>query len=144
METEQSIIKLSTGNFKIEELEAIFSNMPFEVSFVDKDDIVRFFNNKTERFFLRAQAAIGKDMRFCHPKKYLPMVEQILTDFKSGKENHALFWRADHKGKFISIEYFAMRDENLNYIGILEIVQDITNIRLLEGDRNELVYDKKE
>jgi PAS domain S-box-containing protein len=144
METEQSIIKLSTGNFKIEELEAIFSNMPFEVSFVDKDDIVRFFNNKTERFFLRAQAAIGKDMRFCHPKKYLPMVEQILSDFKSGKENHALFWRADHKGKFISIEYFAMRDENLNYIGILEIVQDITNIRLLEGDRNELVYDKKE
>lgn len=141
METEQNLIKLSTGSFKIEELEAIFNNMPFEVSFVDKDDIVRFFNNKTDRFFLRAQAAIGKDMRFCHPKKYLPMVEQILSDFKSGKENHALFWRADHKGKFISIEYFAMRDENQNYIGILEIVQDITNIKLLEGDRNELVYD---
>jgi len=141
METEQNLIKLSTGSFKIEELEAIFNNMPFEVSFVDKDDIVRFFNNKTDRFFLRAQAAIGKDMRFCHPKKYLPMVEQILSDFKSGKENHALFWRADHKGKFISIEYFAMRDENQNYIGILEIVQDITNIKLLEGDRNELVYE---
>ncbi len=141
METEQDFIKLSTGSFKIEELEAIFSNIPFEVSFVDKDDIVRFFNNKTDRFFLRAQAAIGKDMRFCHPKKYLPMVEQILTDFKSGKENHALFWRSDHKGKFISIEYFAMRDENQNYMGILEIVQDITNIKLLEGDRNELVYD---
>lgn len=141
METDQNLIKLSTGSFKIEELEAIFNNMPFEVSFVDKDDIVRFFNNKTDRFFLRAQAAIGKDMRFCHPKKYLPMVEQILSDFKSGKENHALFWRSDHKGKFISIEYFAMRDENQNYIGILEIVQDITNIKLLEGDRNELVYE---
>jgi uncharacterized protein len=141
METDQNLIKLSTGSFKIEELEAIFNNMPFEVSFVDKDDTVRFFNNKTDRFFLRAQAAIGKDMRFCHPKKYLPMVEQILSDFKSGKENHALFWRSDHKGKFISIEYFAMRDENQEYIGVLEIVQDITNIKLLEGDRNELVYE---
>src|SRR5574344_3094789 len=104
METDKNLIKLSTGSFKIEELEAIFNNMPFEVSFGDKDDTVRFFNNKTDRFFLRAQAAIGKDMRFCHPKKYLPMVEQILSDFKSGKENHALFWRSDHKGKFISIE----------------------------------------
>jgi len=135
-------IQLSSGSFSIKELEAIFSTMPAEVSFIDKDDIVRFFSNKTERFFPRAQPALGKDMRFCHPKKYLPMVEQILADFKSGKESHALFWRSAHNGKFISIEYFALRNIEGEYLGTLEIVQDITNLKILEGDSNEILYPK--
>lgn len=133
-------IRLSSGSLSVEELEAIFRTMPAEVSFVDKDDNVRFFSNKTERFFLRPTAALGKDMRFCHPKKYLPMVEQILADFKSGKENHALFWRSAHKGKFISIEYFALKNDEGEYLGTLEIVQDITDLKKLEGDMNEIVY----
>lgn len=133
-------IELSTGSFSVEELEALFCTMPAEVSFVDKDDIVRFFSNKTERFFLRSPAAIGKDMRVCHPKKYLQMVEQILADFKSGKENHALFWRSAHMGKFISIEYFALKDKEGKYLGTLEIVQDISDLRILEGDSNEIFY----
>lgn len=139
-EDQSNRIQLSTGSFSIEELEAIFSTMPAEISFVDKNDNVGFFSNKPDRFFLRATAAIGKNMRFCHPKKYLPMVEQILTDFKTGKENHAIFWRSEHKGKFISIEYFALKDKNDEYLGTLEIVQDITNFRKMNGDRNELIY----
>jgi hypothetical protein len=136
-------IQLSTGNITVEELELIFNNMPAEVSFIDKDDIVRFFNNKSKRFFLRAQAALGKDMRFCHPKRVLPMVEQILTDFKAGKQDRALFWRESHNGCFISIEYFALRNEQGEYKGTLEIVQDITELKTLQGNRDELIYPAK-
>jgi len=144
MNSKDNRIQLSSGSLSIEELEAIFKTMPAEVSFVDKDDNVRFFSNKAERFFLRAPAALDKDMRFCHPKKYLPMVEQILEDFKAGKENHVIFWRSNHKGKFISIEYFALKNVEGEYLGTLEIVQDITEFKKLEGDRNELIYPSHE
>lgn len=143
MEIKKNRIELSTGSFNVEELELIFSTLPAEISFVDKDDIVRFFSDKTERFFLRAPAAIGKDMRVCHPKKYLPMVEQILADFKSGKESHARFWRSSHKDMFISIEYFALRNKENEYIGTVEIVQDISELKMLEGDNNEIMYIRK-
>jgi len=142
-ETENRI-QLSSGSFNIEELEAVFTNMPAEVSFVDKNDIVRFFNNRTDRFFLRSPAAIGKDMRFCHPKRLLPVVEQILKDFKEGRENYARFWRDSHKNCFISIEYFALRNNKGEYLGVLEIVQDITELKKLEGTRDELVYPEKD
>lgn len=136
----QTRIQLSSGGFSIEELELLFSTMPAEVSFIDKDDIVRFFNNKTNRFFSRPMAALGKDMRFCHPKRVLPTVEQLLKDFKEGKQNRALFWRSDQNGCFISIEYFALRNDKGEYMGTLEIVQDITELKKLEGNRDELIY----
>lgn len=134
-------IQLSTGSFTHKELELFLSLLPVELSFVDKDDTVRFFSNKTERFFLRSPAAINKDMRVCHPKKYLPMVEQILADFKSGTQSHARFWRSDHKGSFICIDYHAMRDADGTYMGTLEMIQDIADLKQLDGDRNELIYD---
>jgi len=138
------LIKLSTGNFTIEELEAIFSALPAEISFVDKNDIVRFFSNKPDRLFLRGKGALGKDLRLCHPPRFQAIMQQIIGDFKSGKEDKALFWRSSHKDKFISIEYIALRNENKEYLGTLEVVQDISEIRTLEGDRQELVYTKKE
>ncbi|MCK9312348.1 MAG: PAS domain-containing protein [Bacteroidales bacterium] len=137
------LIKLSTGNFTVEELEAIFSALPAEVSFVDKNDIVRFFSNKPDRLFLRGKGALGRDLRLCHPPRFQAVMQQIIGDFKSGKEDRVLFWRSSHKDKFISIEYIALRNENKEYLGTLEVVQDISDIRILEGDRQELVYTKK-
>jgi len=139
-----SVIKLSTGNFTVEELEAIFSALPAEVSFVDKNDIVRFFSNKPDRLFLRGKGALGKDLRLCHPPRFQALMQKIIGDFKSGKESRAMFWRSAHKDKFISIEYIALRNEKDEYLGTLEVVQNITEIRALEGDRNELVYTPKE
>jgi len=138
-----NLIKLSTGNFTIEELEAIFSALPAEVSFVDKNDIVRFYSNKPNRLFLRGKGALGKDLRLCHPPRFQEMMQKIIEDFKSGKENRALFWRSAHKDKFTSIEYIALRNENNEFLGTLEVVQDISEMRALEGDRNELVYSPK-
>jgi PAS domain S-box-containing protein len=139
----ETIIKLSTGSFTIEELEAVFSTMPAEISFVDKDDKVKFFSNKPDRLFFRGQGALGKDLRLCHPPRFKASMENVIENFKSGKEDRALFWREAHKGSFISIEYFALRNEQNEYLGALEIVQDITELRKLEGDCHEPVYSKK-
>jgi uncharacterized protein len=133
-------IKLPTGSFSLKELIKIFDAMPAEISFVDATDTVRYFNNKPTRFFQRPLAALNKDMRYCHPKRVLPMVEQLLQDFKDNKQQYAQFWRSDHNGCFISIEYFALRDEENQYMGTLEVVKDITELKKLEGDRDELIY----
>jgi len=141
-ETDKNI-QFSTGSLTIEELEAIFSKMPAEISFVDKNDVVKFFSDKPDRLFLRAKGALGKDVRLCHPPRFQAMMKQIIEDFKSGKEDRALFWRAAHKDKFIGIEYIAIRNDKNEYMGTLEVVQDISEMRTLEGDRNELIYSTK-
>lgn len=135
-------IQLSSGSFSARELELLFTTLPFEVSFVGADDTVRFFSDKPadEKLFMRSKAAIGKDLHVCHPKKYIGMMEQIINDFKTGAESHARFWRQDHQGKFISIDYYALREDDGTYVGALEVVQDITHLRQLEGDRNEALY----
>lgn len=138
--TSKERMELSTGSFTKEELEAVFSALPAEISFVDKNDTVRFFSDKPDRLFLRGKGALGKDLRLCHPPRFQAMMQQIIQDFKSGKEDRVLFWRSAHKDKFISIEYIALRDKNNEYLGTLEVVQDISELRTLEGDRNELIY----
>jgi len=134
-------IQLPTGSFNAEELEQIFRTLPFEISFVSADNTVRFFSDKTnDRLFMRSKAAIGKDLHVCHPKKYIPLMEQVMNDFKSGIQSHARFWRQDHQGKFISIDYYVLRNAEGEFLGSLEVVQDITDLRKLEGDRNEVLY----
>lgn len=135
-------IQLSTGSFSAEELEHIFTKLPFEISFVSADNVVRFFSDKPseEKLFMRSKPSLGKDLHVCHPKKYVPLMEQVINDFKSGAQSHARFWRQDHQGKFICIDYYAMRNAAGVFIGSLEVVQDVTDIRKLEGDRNEVLY----
>ena len=135
-------IQLSTGSFTSEELEHIFRTLPFEISFVSADDTVQFFSDKPaeEKLFMRSKPSLGKDLHVCHPKKYVPLMEQVIADFKSGAQSHARFWRQDHQGKFISINYYAMRNAEGVFIGSLEVVQDISDLRKLEGDRNEVLY----
>jgi DUF438 domain-containing protein len=132
-------IQLSTGSFNIEELEAIFRALPIDLTFVDKDDKVKFFSLGPDRIFTRNRAIIGRDVRMCHPPSSVHMVEQILNDFRLGKQNSASFW-INMKGKFIYIDYYAIRDKDGNYLGTLEFTQDLTKLRELQGEQRLLSY----
>ena len=132
-------ISLSTGGFTIGELEAIFKTLPIDLTFVDKDDKVKFFSLGPDRVFIRNRAIIGRDVRMCHPPASVHMVEQILNDFKSGAQSSASFW-INMKGKFIYIDYFAVRGKNGEYLGTIEFTQDLTDLRKLEGEQRLLSY----
>lgn len=124
-------IILPTGRFTLEELTRVLDAFPAEISYIDKDDRVRFFNNKETRFFSRPLAALGKDMRVCHPKRVLAEVEALLADFKSGRKDTAVFVRNLGSG-FLHIAYYALKDETGAYTGTLEVVQDISGMKDLE------------
>jgi hypothetical protein len=132
-------IQLSTGSFNPDELETLFKTLPIDITFVDKDDKVKFFSLGPDRIFTRNRAIIGRDVRMCHPPSSVHIVEQILVDFKSGKENSAAFW-ISMQGRFIYIEYFALRDKNNLYQGTIEFTQDLTKLRKLEGEQRLLSY----
>jgi uncharacterized protein len=134
-----SKIQLSTGSFNPDELETLFRTLPIDITFVDKDDKVKFFSLGPDRIFIRNRAIIGRDVRMCHPPSSVHVVEQILTDFRSGKENSAAFW-ISMQGRFIYIEYFALRDKNGLYQGTIEFTQDLTKLRKLEGEQRLLSY----
>jgi DUF438 domain-containing protein len=132
-------INLATGSFNIDEMEALFSTLPIDITFVDKDDKVKFFSLGPDRVFARNRAILGRDVRMCHPPSSVHVVEQILADFKSGKENSAAFW-ITMQGRFIYIEYFALRDKTGSYLGTIEFTQDLTKMRKLEGEQRLLSY----
>ena len=135
-------IRLSTGSFNLTEMEALFRTLPVDVTFVDKDDKVKFFSLGADRIFTRNRAIIGRDVRMCHPPSSVHVVEQILSDFKYGRENSAAFW-INLQGRFIYIEYFALRDNEGDYQGTIEFTQDLTKLRKLEGEQRLLSYTKK-
>jgi uncharacterized protein len=136
-------VQLSTGSYDINELEALFKSLPLDITFVDKDDKVKFFSQGAERIFTRNRAILGRDVRMCHPPSSVHVVEQILSDFKSKKENSAAFW-INMQGRFIYIEYFALQGKEGEYLGTIEITQDLTHLRKLEGEQRLLSYNRKE
>lgn len=134
-------IRLSSGAFDMKEIEALFIHLPIDITFVDKNDKVRFFSHSPNRVFERNVSVIGRDVRMCHPPGSVHIVEQILNDFKSGKENKAVFWMSKFMGnRFIYIEYSAVRSPEGEYLGVVEVTQDITEMRKLEGDQRLLSY----
>lgn len=134
-----SNILLTTGSFNLNEIEALFKTLPIDITLVDKDDKVKFFSLGPDRIFTRNRAIIGRDVRMCHPPSSVHVVEQILKDFKSGNQNSAAFW-ISMQGRFIYIEYFALRDKAGSYLGTIEFTQDLTNLRKLEGEQRLLSY----
>ncbi len=136
-------IQLSSGSFHIQQLEALFLHLPIDITFVDANDKVAFFSHSPNRVFERNRSIIGRDVRMCHPPSSVNIVEQIISDFKSGKENKAMFWMSNFQGRFIYIEYSAVRDNENNYLGVVEVTQDITQMRKLEGDQRLLSYSEK-
>lgn len=111
------------------------------MTFVDKDDKVRYFTQGKERIFARNRAILGRKVQHCHPPSSVDIVVQILADFKSGRQDQCAFW-INLKDRFIHIEYFALRDNDGDYLGTLEVSQDLTEKRKLEGERRLLNYEK--
>jgi DUF438 domain-containing protein len=136
---DDDLVHLPSGSFTKAELQAILNSLPVDMTFVDKNEKVRYFSQGKERIFHRSRAILNRDVKLCHPPSSVHIVEQILEDFRSGKQDHAPFW-IQMKGKFIHIEYFALRDENGNYLGTLEVSQDLTERRALQGEQRILSY----
>jgi uncharacterized protein len=119
-------------------LAAILNTLPVELSFVDAEDTVRYFSHEDQdKIFPRTRSAIGMKVQDCHPQKSLHVVNEILADFKAGRRKVAEFW-IDFGPKKIHIRYFSVRGEAGRYLGCLEVVQDVTGIRALEGERRLL------
>lgn len=137
-------VQLPSGSFTAKEIMSILNTIPADMTFVDKNDKVKYFTQGKERIFARSRSIINRDVRLCHPPGSVHIIEKILEDFKLGKASHAPFW-IQLKGKFVKIEYFALRDENGEYLGTLEFSQDLTENRSLEGEKRILSYtDTKE
>ncbi len=134
-------IQLPSGRFSVQELTALLNTLPVDMTFVDRHDKVKYFSQGKHRIFDRNRAILGRDVRLCHPPSSVDVVETIINDFKSGQQDVASFW-IQMGGKFIMIEYFAMRGANGEYLGTLEVSQDLTEARQLQGERRLLSYKK--
>ncbi len=127
-------VQLPSGNFNVQELLAILNTLPIDLTFVDADDNVRYFSQGRERIFDRTRAILGRKVQLCHPPSSVHIVEKIIDDFRSNREDRAAFW-INLKGRFIHIEYFALRGQDGKYLGTLEVSQDLTEKRKLEGEQ---------
>ncbi|OAT84993.1 DUF438 domain-containing protein [Desulfotomaculum copahuensis] len=132
-------LPLDTGSLTPDEINNILTNLPVDITFVDKNDTVRYFSQGKERIFVRTKSIIGRKVQNCHPPDSVHVVERILNDFKSGRHNAAEFW-LELNGAFVYIRYFALRDKNGEYLGTMEITQDVTKIRALTGEKRLLQY----
>ncbi len=138
-EEKEGVINFETGSLSKEELEAMLNTLPVDITFVDKDDTVRYFSQSKDRIFVRTKAIIGRKVQNCHPGKSVHIVNKILEEFKKGNRDKAEFW-LDMNGRKIYIRYFAVR-KNGEYIGIIEVTQDITDIKKIEGEKRLLDWE---
>jgi DUF438 domain-containing protein len=130
-------IKFSTGELSLEQIELVFSYLPVDITYVDENDKVRFYSNPKHRIFPRSKAIIGRSVQNCHPHESLETVNQIVNSFKIGEKDSASFWI--HMGqKFVLIQYFAVRNSQNQYKGVLEVSQEISEIQKLTGDKRLL------
>ena len=132
-------IMMPTGHVSVEQLTAMLSTLPLDLTFVDADDRVAFFTEGPDRIFARSKAIVGRKVQHCHPPSSVDVVDRILNDFRAGKQNVAEFWIEFH-GKFVHIRYLAVRDAAGTYLGTVELTQDIAPLRALEGERRLLEY----
>jgi PAS domain S-box-containing protein len=126
-------------NLSQEQLAGILETIPIEISFVNEDDLVKFWNKHETRMFKRPVSVIGKSVQNCHPKHSVDKVNQLLSDFKAGKRDSAEFW-INLEEKKVYIRYFAVRNKAGRYLGTLEATQDITEIKKIEGEQRLSKY----
>jgi PAS domain S-box-containing protein len=137
VQRDEGMLEFETGSMSAEEVEAVFSSLPVDITFVDKDDAVRFYSESGGRIFVRTKAVIGRKVQQCHPQKSIHAVQQILDDFKAGKRDLAEFW-INLEGKLVYIRYFPVTGKDGGYLGCLEVTQDITKIKTIEGEKRLL------
>lgn len=132
--TEPGTITLPTGVFKVNELNHMLNALPFDITFVDKDDTVKYFSQGKERIFARTKSVIGRNVSNCHPPTSVHVVQGIVEDFKSGKKDHEDFW-IRMGDRYVYIRYFAVRDEQGQYLGVVEVTQNIKPIQDITGEK---------
>jgi hypothetical protein len=130
-------LNLDTGQLTAEQVNLILTHMPVDISFVNENDEVAYYSASPERIFPRSPGVIGRKVQNCHPPRSFNTVQKILDDFRSGARDLAEFW-IELQGKFILIKYFAVRDSAGKYRGTLEVSQDVTKIRRLQGQKRLL------
>ncbi len=130
---------MNEGIMNLEQINLLLQVMPFDLTYVDENDKVIFYNRGELRVFPRSSGVIGREVRFCHPPKSVSTVLRILEEFKAGKKDTAEFW-INFKQRLIHIRYFAVRDHKKNYKGVIEVSQDITDIKKIEGEKRLLEW----
>lgn len=125
------------GYMTVEQVILLLKTMPLDITYVDENDKVIFYNRGEERVFPRSAGIIGREVRFCHPPKSVGTVLEILDKFRKGEQNESAFW-INYKERLIYIRYFAVRDAQKNYKGVIEMSQDITDIKNIEGEKRLL------
>lgn len=131
------LIRFETGILSVAQLEAIMNHLPVDLTFIDEQDVVRYFSHGKERIFARTKAVIGRTVQNCHPPQSVHVVNDLLADFKAGRKDTEDFW-IPFKDKFVYIRYFAIRGDDGKYMGTLEFTQNIAPIQALEGQKRIL------
>jgi PAS domain S-box-containing protein len=131
------IMQFENGNLTKEQLDSLLNTLPVEITFIDENDTVRYFNKPEKTIFVRTKAIIGRKVQNCHPAKSLETVTKIVQSFKTGKKNSAEFW-INMSNRIIYIRFFAVRDAQRKYVGAMEVVQDVTDIQKLQGEKRLL------
>jgi PAS domain S-box-containing protein len=137
----EGTLQFETGGLTKEQLAGLLNALPVDITFVDADDTVRYFNKPEERLFVRTKAVLGRKVHMCHPQKSLHVVSKIVESFKNGKKDVAEFW-INLNNRLMYIRFFAVRDADGKYLGTMEVVQDITSIKEIEGERRLLDLEK--
>jgi len=131
-------IAFGTGFLTVKELEMMLNRLPLELTFIDADGIVKYYNDgPDEKIFMRTKSALGRQVENCHPPKSVALMRQLVADLKSGKKSQEIMWY-EEGGKFIVVNYCALRDEDGTYLGVLEYVQEAQDIRGLTGEKRHL------
>lgn len=138
-----TVLDVATGKLTLEQINLLFRHLPVDLSYVDENELVKFYSDTPHRIFPRSANVIGREVKNCHPAKSVHVVEEIVEKFRSGEQSQAEFW-INKPGLFIYVIYTAVRDENGKFRGVLEMMQDCTHIRELEGSRTLLTWDKTE
>ncbi|MGG3563351.1 DUF438 domain-containing protein [Neobacillus rhizosphaerae] len=133
----EGYIKMETGFLSLKQLELLLNHLPVDITFIDHEDVVRYFSHGKERIFARTKAVIGRTVQNCHPPRSVHVVEELLADFKAGKKDSEDFW-IKFRDKYVYIRYFAVRDEKGRYIGTLEFTQNIGPIKAIEDEKRIL------
>ena len=141
--SKDAVLDVATGKLTLEQINLLFRHLPVDLSYVDENELVKFYSDTPHRIFPRSANVIGREVKNCHPAKSVRVVEEIVEKFRSGEQNQAEFW-INKPGLFIYVIYTAVRDENGKFRGVLEMMQDCTHIRELEGSRTLLTWDKTE
>lgn len=137
--TKDTKLDVTTGKMTLEQINLVIQYLPIDVTFVDENELVCFYSDTKHRVFPRSKNIIGRDVKNCHPRSSVHIVEEIIRKFRSGEEDKVDFW-INKPGFFVYIYYAAVRDEQGRFRGILEMMQNCTHIRSLEGSRTLLTW----